>query len=277
MPAGGLPGRLLERVTGIEPASRAWKASALPLSYTRELGDHEPIIGAWGTGRVAEERHDTLHAATYDQQEWVRRPTDPAVPAGRPHPRGGLRAGKYFGPPLPGCPVRRARISGSILTVKAGAILPARTILDRYSCRTSPTVIAARCMHAGHSLACGDARPRISHGNAHARSAHGTSRRNALASTPAVDRDQAGGVRPGPAGRPGRPPLMIWCCEDNQRSDGGRRPQRRRRPCPLAGAVGRVAGPGRGSVWSGGSAAAGQGVRARPAGRPATQELLDDR
>src|SRR6266545_5896946 len=45
MPAGGLPGRLLERVTGIEPASRAWKASALPLSYTRELGDHEPIIG----------------------------------------------------------------------------------------------------------------------------------------------------------------------------------------------------------------------------------------
>jgi hypothetical protein len=25
----------LERVTGIEPASRAWKACALPLSYTR--------------------------------------------------------------------------------------------------------------------------------------------------------------------------------------------------------------------------------------------------
>src|SRR6266511_485009 len=189
MPAGGLPGRLLERVTGIEPASRAWKASALPLSYTRELGDHEPIIGdervreveggpqAWlgERRRVAEERHDTLHAVTYDQQEWgdqphpspLRRPTDPAAPAGRPHPRRGLRAGKYFGPPLPGCPVRRARISGAIL--------------DRYSCRTSPMVIAAQCMHAGYSLAYGDARPRISHGNAHARSAHGTSRRNARA------------------------------------------------------------------------------------------------
>jgi integrase len=29
------PARLVERVTGIEPASRAWKARALPLSYTR--------------------------------------------------------------------------------------------------------------------------------------------------------------------------------------------------------------------------------------------------
>jgi hypothetical protein len=27
----------LERVTGIEPAQPAWKAGALPLSYTREL------------------------------------------------------------------------------------------------------------------------------------------------------------------------------------------------------------------------------------------------
>jgi hypothetical protein len=26
---------VVERVTGIEPASRAWKARALPLSYTR--------------------------------------------------------------------------------------------------------------------------------------------------------------------------------------------------------------------------------------------------
>ena len=43
-------------------------------------------------------------------------------------------------------------------------------------------------------------------------------------STPAVDRDLAGQVRPGRASRPGRPPLIIWCCDDNQRSDGGRRP-----------------------------------------------------
>ena len=32
---GGGPFRLTERVTGIEPAQSAWKAEALPLSYTR--------------------------------------------------------------------------------------------------------------------------------------------------------------------------------------------------------------------------------------------------
>ena len=96
-------------------------------------------------------------------------------------------------------------------------------------------------------------------------------------STPAVDRDLAGQVRRGPASRPGRPPLMIRCCEDNRRSDGSRRPQRRRGTCPVAGAVRRGDGPGRGPVRSGGAAAAGQGVRARPAGGPAPQELLDDR
>jgi hypothetical protein len=35
MRTGDLAGLTLERVTGIEPASRAWKARALPLSYTR--------------------------------------------------------------------------------------------------------------------------------------------------------------------------------------------------------------------------------------------------
>src|SRR5262245_31940916 len=30
--------RRLERVNGIEPSSSAWKAVALPLSYTREIG-----------------------------------------------------------------------------------------------------------------------------------------------------------------------------------------------------------------------------------------------
>src|SRR6266536_1622575 len=34
----GLNVLYLERVTGIEPASRAWKARALPLSYTRRYG-----------------------------------------------------------------------------------------------------------------------------------------------------------------------------------------------------------------------------------------------
>jgi len=54
------------------------------LSYTRELGYHEPIIGdervrevdggpqgvASGTSPGGKERYDTLHAATYDQREW---------------------------------------------------------------------------------------------------------------------------------------------------------------------------------------------------------------
>jgi hypothetical protein len=48
----------------------------------------------------------------------------------------------------------------------------------------------------------------------------------------------------GSASRPGRPPLMIRCCEHNRRSDAGRWPQRR--PWPLADGVeellGRVAG-----------------------------------
>ena len=78
------------------------------------------------------------------------------------------------------------------------------------------------------------------------------------------------------ASRQGRPPLMIWWCED-QPSDGGRRPQRRRGPRPLAGAVGPAAGPGRRPVWAGGPSAAGQGVRGWPAGRSAAQELLDAR
>jgi hypothetical protein len=32
----GVAGFVMERVTGIEPAWPAWKAGALPLSYTRE-------------------------------------------------------------------------------------------------------------------------------------------------------------------------------------------------------------------------------------------------
>ena len=43
-----------------------------------------------------------------------------------------------------------------------------------------------------------------------------------------VDRDLAGQDRSGLASRRGRPPLIMQCCEDNRRSDGGRRPQRRR-------------------------------------------------
>jgi hypothetical protein len=96
-------------------------------------------------------------------------------------------------------------------------------------------------------------------------------------SPPAVDRDLAGQGRSGEAGRGGRPPLMIRCCGDNRRSDGGCRPQRRRRPCQVAGRAGGVAGPGCGPVRPGGATAACQGVRGRAAGRLAAQELLDDR
>jgi hypothetical protein len=70
---------------------------------------------------------------------------------------------------------------------------------------------------------------------------------------------------------------MVRCCAHNRRSDGGRRPPRGRRPRPLAGRAGCVAGPGRGPVRPGGATTAGPGVRAGAAGRPATQELPDDR
>jgi hypothetical protein len=69
---------------------------------------------------------------------------------------------------------------------------------------------------------------------------------------------------------------VIWWCE-GQPSDRGRRPQRRRRPCPRPGAGGRAAGPGRRQVPWGGPSAAGQGVCARAAGGPALQALLDAR
>jgi hypothetical protein len=70
---------------------------------------------------------------------------------------------------------------------------------------------------------------------------------------------------------------MIRCGEDNRRSDSGRRPQRSRGTCPVAGAVRPGDGPGRGSVCSGGATPTCQGVRARAACGPATQALLDDR
>jgi integrase len=57
-----------------------------------------------------------------------------------------------------------------------------------------------------------------------------------------------------------------WWCANNQRSDGGRWPQRRGRSRPLAGGAGGVAGPGRWPVWPGGAPTAGQGVHARAAG-----------
>ncbi len=74
-----------------------------------------------------------------------------------------------------------------------------------------------------------------------------------LVSTPTVDRYLAGRVRPGPGSRRGRPPLMIRSCEDNRRADGGRRPQRKGRSCPMAGRAGEVAGPGRGPLRPGGA------------------------
>lgn len=41
----------MERVTGIEPAWPAWKAGALPLSYTRE-GVFEPIGSLTGANNI---------------------------------------------------------------------------------------------------------------------------------------------------------------------------------------------------------------------------------
>lgn len=41
----------VERVTGIEPAPSAWKAEALPLSYTREF--HHITTGCTGRSVVA--------------------------------------------------------------------------------------------------------------------------------------------------------------------------------------------------------------------------------
>ena len=38
----------MERVAGIEPAYSAWKAAALPLSYTRKVGDRRTGISATG-------------------------------------------------------------------------------------------------------------------------------------------------------------------------------------------------------------------------------------
>src|SRR5262249_44767583 len=42
-PLGKKPLILLERVKGIEPSSSAWKAVALPLSYTRTRGSAQPL------------------------------------------------------------------------------------------------------------------------------------------------------------------------------------------------------------------------------------------
>ena len=46
----------MERVTGIEPAWPAWKAGALPLSYTREVvtGPGGLVTRANGIGSVRE-------------------------------------------------------------------------------------------------------------------------------------------------------------------------------------------------------------------------------
>ena len=47
----------LERVNGIEPSSSAWKAVALPLSYTREIaasvGGHSPRCAAAPALKIA--------------------------------------------------------------------------------------------------------------------------------------------------------------------------------------------------------------------------------
>jgi hypothetical protein len=64
--------------------------------------------------------------------------------------------------------------------------------------------------------------------------------RRSLTGTPAGLRDLAGQAVIGAAERP---PLIIRCCEDNQRPDGGRRPRQRPRwQTALDQPLGRIAG-----------------------------------
>jgi hypothetical protein len=55
MPAGGLAGLVVERVTGIEPALSAWEADVLPLNYTRVAAPVEgrPLGHVTGSGGLA--------------------------------------------------------------------------------------------------------------------------------------------------------------------------------------------------------------------------------
>jgi hypothetical protein len=53
------PSKILERVKGIEPSSSAWKAVALPLSYTRDIkgleqfsATHQAPLGHWNDSKI---------------------------------------------------------------------------------------------------------------------------------------------------------------------------------------------------------------------------------
>src|SRR5699024_9186371 len=74
-----------ERVTGIEPAPSAWKAEALPLSYTRGAGTSLPgpwgwvrhrLVSAAGGGAVVTVAAGTLYTRS--------RPTPAGLPARGP-------------------------------------------------------------------------------------------------------------------------------------------------------------------------------------------------
>ena len=55
----------MERVTGIEPVPVAWKATILPLNYTREV-PALPCTGVGGKHRWRDAQPATLTTALYD-------------------------------------------------------------------------------------------------------------------------------------------------------------------------------------------------------------------
>ena len=74
--AGGTPERpeTMERVKGIEPSYSAWKAAALPLSYTRARPIH---YHAMRTASTAMARSGRLHGPAHDPRD-----CRPAWPSG---------------------------------------------------------------------------------------------------------------------------------------------------------------------------------------------------
>ena len=55
----------MERVKGIEPSSLAWKAIALPLSYTRDFNDLAPCAFCFWHGiKTCLLANDISHSAT---------------------------------------------------------------------------------------------------------------------------------------------------------------------------------------------------------------------
>jgi hypothetical protein len=98
--------KAVERVTGIEPASRAWKARALPLSYTRRYGCGERIISR-------------------SRRTWTRGVAARVLPAGRGRPDAG--AAGVVGRTVAGALARRVVPDGCCATASTrSGLLPGR-------------------------------------------------------------------------------------------------------------------------------------------------------